>query len=344
MQILIPGALPPASLARELANHLPQRAPTLHAWMTRARAEVESLDARETGCTPAEAWELRQAGFQPEPGQRLGAGLGPLRANLLNASLTGLASAEPDEAARTGTADGPASSAQPRAPADAPVWIADLAHVALSTSHVALADPAQLAVTEPEDQALFDAVAPWLDGTGITLARVSPGRWRAGLPADMAPPSASPAAVSGDRLDDWWPQDDSVRPWRRLLNEIQMIWHDHPVNAARAEAGKPPVNSLWLYGGARPWTCPPAPGATTSALVRPELAPHAAAGDWAAWLDALAALDRDTLAPLAARGGMPRLVLAGDDRLVTLAPSRNLLPDWFPRRERNWKSWWHPPV
>ncbi|MFQ6707899.1 putative sulfate exporter family transporter, partial [Bordetella pertussis] len=56
--------------------------------------------------------------------------------------------------------------------------------------------------------------------------------------------------VAGQRLRAWWTQDVAMRPWRRLLNEIQMVWYEHPVNEARAARGAAPINALWLYGGA----------------------------------------------------------------------------------------------
>src|SRR5690606_18910865 len=32
-------------------------------------------------------------------------------------------------------------------------------------------------------------------------------------------------------------------------SEAQVVLHNHPHNAARAGAGKPPINSLWFWGG-----------------------------------------------------------------------------------------------
>jgi len=320
MHVFLSDALPPAAIARELASQLPGHAPTLFAWMQRLAAQVERMSPRDMGCTPAEAWALRRAGFVPPPGQRLGAGLGPLRAER----------AMPDQE---------------------PVWLADLVHLAWGARHqLRLTDPAQLVLSDVEDQALFDAVGSSLHGSGMAFARLSTGRWRVSLPAGFNLASASPAVVSGGQLDDWWPQDEASRPWRRLLNEIQMIWHEHPVNTARVAQGKLPVNSLWLYGGARTWPAPPI--SAPPVLICRDLTAPAAAGDWGAWLAALAVLDREVLAtriPLADRKAAPHIVLSGEDRLVTLWPAslfsfRNWLPDWFRQRTDSWTSWWHPPV
>ena len=39
-----------------------------------------------------------------------------------------------------------------------------------------------------------------------------------------------------------------TKRWHSILNEIQMVLHEHPVNEAREGRGEPPVNSVWLWG------------------------------------------------------------------------------------------------
>lgn len=39
--------------------------------------------------------------------------------------------------------------------------------------------------------------------------------------------------------------------FQALLNEVQMLLHDHPMNQVREQKGLLPVNSLWLSGGGR---------------------------------------------------------------------------------------------
>ena len=70
------------------------------------------------------------------------------------------------------------------------------------------------------------------------------------LPREVQLPAfADPEDVLGDDVFAHLPQGDAGRRWRRLLNEAQVILHNHPVNAARAQAGRVTVNTVWFWGG-----------------------------------------------------------------------------------------------
>lgn len=43
-------------------------------------------------------------------------------------------------------------------------------------------------------------------------------------------------------------EEGGASHWRHILNEMQIVLHNHPVNTAREAAGQRPVNSLWLWG------------------------------------------------------------------------------------------------
>jgi hypothetical protein len=45
------------------------------------------------------------------------------------------------------------------------------------------------------------------------------------------------------------PTGEHTAMHRNILGEIEMALHEHDVNRRRMEEGKPPVNSLWLWGG-----------------------------------------------------------------------------------------------
>ena len=55
-------------------------------------------------------------------------------------------------------------------------------------------------------------------------------------------------AAAGRDVRTLLPQGADARRWWRLINEMQMLLHQHPVNAARQQAGKPAINSLWVWG------------------------------------------------------------------------------------------------
>nr|WP_315846730.1 hypothetical protein [uncultured Achromobacter sp.] len=314
MLIVIPGALPALPVAAELAKLLPERAPTLHSWLLAGTARPAAFDVRAHGCTAFESWQLTRAGYSPEPGLLQGAGLGPLLA-------------------------------AGQAPAGDAVWLAELVHLALGADQANLLDPGQMDLLPEETAALLDTARPLFEGTGFSVDSLSPQRWRLRLPDGLRPQTASPQVVAGQRLNDWWRQDTETRPWRRLLNEIQMAWHEHPVNDARAARGLAPVNALWLYGGGTPWPITPAgPERVLTGLDAPQRT-----GDWSAWLDALAELDAQHLRPLAGKKGVPdtatELLLLGDDRKValTLKPRGGLL-GLLPAPKKNWSAWWSHPA
>jgi hypothetical protein len=61
-----------------------------------------------------------------------------------------------------------------------------------------------------------------------------------------------PASVlDAQNPDDWLPSASSAAATLRLISEVEMSLHQHPVNAERQSRGLPPVNSLWIWGGGR---------------------------------------------------------------------------------------------
>jgi glycosyltransferase involved in cell wall biosynthesis len=43
-------------------------------------------------------------------------------------------------------------------------------------------------------------------------------------------------------------EEGIAKRWRKLQNEIQMLWHIDPVNEEREQRGMPSINSLWISG------------------------------------------------------------------------------------------------
>jgi hypothetical protein len=55
--------------------------------------------------------------------------------------------------------------------------------------------------------------------------------------------------VAGRDIDPSLPQGRDAAGWHAIMNEVQMLLHNHPVNIAREQRGEPAINSLWFWGG-----------------------------------------------------------------------------------------------
>jgi hypothetical protein len=87
---------------------------------------------------------------------------------------------------------------------------------------------------------------------GFELSAPAPNRWflRA-IASDQYPDSPDPEDILGDDLEAHLPGGRDAPKWRRLLNESQVVLHNHVVNAARTARGALPANTLWFWGGGR---------------------------------------------------------------------------------------------
>ncbi|MCZ8092395.1 MAG: phosphoglycerate mutase [Acidovorax sp.] len=186
----------------------------------------------------------------------------------------------------------------------------------VSTDHVTLGDPAQLALDEVASRALLDIVAPWFAEDGITLIYDQPTRWLAQSDLLDGLAAASLERVLHRDVRTWMPQGPdkkATRTLQRLHSEMQMLLYTHAFTDARVEQGLPTVNSFWVHGAGR---LPSPPVATTGAPhVESSLQAPALREDWRAWAAAWQALDAGPLAQLrqqAEQGRPVRLTLCGE--------------------------------
>lgn len=136
--------------------------------------------------------------------------------------------------------------------ADTACWLrADPAHVRPDINGARLlACGDGLRLTREDADALLPALKPLFGDTGFPIDAPVPGHWYLRLPREARlPVFAGPDDAMGADVFDQLPQGDAGRRWRSLLSEAQVILHNHPRNAQRADAGLPVVNSLWFWGG-----------------------------------------------------------------------------------------------
>ena len=149
--------------------------------------------------------------------------------------------------------------------------VADPVSLVPGRDEATLTPPEALALSPEEAEALIGAANALLTEDGIALARGASGRWYlAGLDAaalDTPPTHFLARREAGEYL----PGAGAAAPWRRLMTELQMLWHAHPVNEARLARGAAPVNGVWFWGGG-PVPDAPVSGARPLVLARDPLA------------------------------------------------------------------------
>jgi hypothetical protein len=132
-------------------------------------------------------------------------------------------------------------------------WLrADPAHVRADMTGARVLAIGELGLSHDDAQALLAPLRPLFGDLGFQLSAPVPSRWYVALPVESRLPAFSPPEqVLGDDLFSHLPDGPDGRRWRALLNEAQVILHNHPVNLARTAAGKPAVNSLCFWGAGR---------------------------------------------------------------------------------------------
>jgi len=304
--LLLPGALVPREVARALAEPLATSALT----SLLARAQSAGDSEAEAEALPHLAW-LAEHLFQRE---------------------SPLATAPYAVAALTGHAPAP----------DQFLWHADPVHLELARDHVALA-PLAAPLSDDDAHALIAAANALAAEAGAEFVRIG-DRWFLRTSREWEVAAKPLAAAFGQPLHAVLPAGRDAAVWNRLLTEIQMTWHAHPVNEAREARGEATVNSVWLHGGGRWAPLPQSPysavfadepewrGAAQAAgiasssgsatpgdhalVVWSDLLVPRLRQDWTQWIAALHGLDPH-LAPLA-RSGTLDIVLTGEATLRRL--------------------------
>ncbi len=156
----------------------------------------------------------------------------------------------------------------PDTTADVPATVAieavcaDPVHLQADLDDAVLIPPEALHLSMEETLSLQSNINELLisDGLRIQTDRDNPCRW---ILTGFKAQRAAAAELDPARLDTWpthavarrnltqyLPAGESMAGWRRLMTELQMLLHNHPVNEQRLRRGQLMVNGVWMWGGA----------------------------------------------------------------------------------------------
>ncbi len=219
LELLLPFAMPPAEMARDLLREL--KMPSLAMLLARASRSAHQVSDGFARALPHEYWLARQ--FDP--------------------TATGDSDNSPALATN--------AMRSFNLPAETGVWfILQPVHLHITRDHLVLTDPRQLQLAESDARALFAIIQPLFEEVGKTLVYGDAQTWFMRADDWHALQTSTPDAACGHNIDIWMPKGPYERDWRRLQNEIQMHWHAHAINEQREANGLKPINSVWLSGGA----------------------------------------------------------------------------------------------
>jgi hypothetical protein len=156
----------------------------------------------------------------------------------------------------------PFSGTQAALPVAALSWLADTGesssdyllrvdpvHVRADQSCLRLFDASTFSLDPDEARALVASFDDFYRARGWQLQAPHPQRWYLSLPQAPVMTTVAPGDVAGEDIDGFLPAGPDSGDWHVRMNEVQMLFHDHPVNAARVARGELPVNSIWPWGG-----------------------------------------------------------------------------------------------
>lgn len=222
LDILLPFGLPPAEMSTDLFRELDAPALATLTSKTRSGSQTSRHETFDDfhRALPHEVWLSRQFGMA-EPQSR-------------------------DTSPPIATALMQSFGLKP----EAGTWfVLQPVHIHIARDHLVLTDPKQLPLTEAESRTLFDIAYPLFVEHGKILLYGNAATWfvRGDEWTDLQ--TATTDAAAGHNIDIWMPKGRGERDWRKLQNEVQMHWFNHPLNQEREARRQKPVNSLWLWGG-----------------------------------------------------------------------------------------------
>lgn len=133
---------------------------------------------------------------------------------------------------------------------DTGYWLRlDPVHLEVVMGGLLLRPPNSLQLSLPEALALIaDINLHWRD-EGLEIQAVSPTHWYVHLTETPNLHTTPLDQMHGEYLTPHLPRGADARHYLKLINEVQMLMHAHPVNLARESEGRLVVNGLWLWGG-----------------------------------------------------------------------------------------------
>ncbi len=131
-------------------------------------------------------------------------------------------------------------------------WMrADPVHLLAHRDRLTLLDPGVVKPLAEDAAELIALLNRHFAGDGLAFHAPHPARWYMRAPGTPRLATRELSQAAGRDVAGAMPTGEDSLRWRRVLTEIQMLFHEHAVNQRREARGELPINSVWLWGGGR---------------------------------------------------------------------------------------------
>ena len=131
-------------------------------------------------------------------------------------------------------------------------WMrADPVHLRIEQNHIMLADSQVFRITAKEANELIQDINRNLGHDDFTFVSLQPDRWYIRLSSIPEMQTYTLDQVTCKNINNFLPSGVDSIVWHKMLNEIQMLLHEHKINQARESRGELAINSVWLWGGGK---------------------------------------------------------------------------------------------
>lgn len=129
------------------------------------------------------------------------------------------------------------------------MWCLDPVHIQIDRDEAVLIANESLALNKDEAFQLIDDINKHFELDGLKVYYHNEYQWL--LTGDIAVNTFPLSDVIYRNMNDHQPSGIDAIKWQKIINEVQMLLHEHPVNEKRAHQGLIAVNSLWIWGGGK---------------------------------------------------------------------------------------------
>jgi len=129
-------------------------------------------------------------------------------------------------------------------------WLrADPVHLVLQRDCFSLGEPLPLLVEREQAERMIASLNEHFNQDGLMFLLGESGAWYLQVIQTPQIKTTLPSVAASKNIHPFLPQGLEAARWVAVLNEVQMLLHEHPANVARESSGEAAVNSIWLSGG-----------------------------------------------------------------------------------------------